>query len=415
VTDVTAHRPVPSKTTQFAVEASTDQQASAVQDSSEPVAEEEEEKKKKKSPDETHAGSKTETEKLQRMVEDLKKKISELQKQKAKLQDADRQQIKVAIAAQGLRKGINEAASILTNLLEKDAFRKTIFQEWQKRNTPNNNYGTNGELIEHLKEVFSMMKEDYWLMRWEINQLKKKLEVEKQERSEAIDAYRQKSEELYESRQLIKRVELENKTLKEQATRGRAIRAAREQAAREQAAREQAAREQAARDQAARDQAAREQAAREQAARDQAAREQAARDQAAHEREIREQAAQEQAAQDHIDLLGAILDTQQLRENIMVYQYNEALLQHEIMRVDNEQLVQALENRTNHHADEITLLICQMIEFNSMSEANDINARASRPRSSPQMRWTRNGWAPRIEYVVSFIPLTWFSIITCIH
>ncbi|GAM38467.1 hypothetical protein TCE0_033r09212 [Talaromyces pinophilus] len=92
-----------------------------------------------------------------------------------------------------------------------------------------------------------------------------------------------------------------------------------------------------------------------------------------------------------VDLILAILDAHQLRENILAYQYNALLRQYDITRNDNEQLVQALVNTVNRHEDELAIVLCQMAEIAHIPGANGTNPRRSQPRSRPELRLVQHG------------------------
>lgn len=480
----------------LSIENRTDQQLSTVQDSSESVEEE-------KRTDKAQIESETEIENLKKKVHDL---TLELRQQKSRAEKAEKEQIHVAKAANGLREGINEATSILT--------------EGQESNMSDNDEQTDKNLIEHLEKACSKMIEKNGSLRRENELLRKEFQKQEQLNKRNVEAYEQKNEELVECQQRVRQLGHEIKSLEDQAVRGRAMRAARaqqEQADREQAAKERVAQQQqitelqgeiqrlsdhqVAREREVREQAEelaeeltaritrlerdyrhvseqlalerenREQAeeqARERAAGERAAQqlitqlelqnqqlteqftlEQEARNQA--EEQIRRQAVQLQATRvqvaevqgqndtitqenntlrtrveelenqqnelqqrnnaleaqrrDDVDLILAILDAQQLRENFLTYHYNELLRQHDITRNDNEQLVQAPVDTVTQYEDELAVVLCQMAEINStvhVPEANDNNPGRPQPRSNPELMLVRNGSQLHSEYVKSF-------------
>jgi myosin heavy subunit len=378
---------------------SADQLVSAVQDSSESVVDE------KSAPDGARAESQTEIGRLKKKVDNL---TLALQQQKSKVDEAEQEQIRVAVAAMRLRDGINEAASILT--------------EEQQSNMPNNDDKTDEKLIEHLRKACSEMNENNESLRGENESLKKKLKKQEQLNNKNIDVYQQKSEELVECQQRETQLSHEIKTLKDQAARSE-----REQADREQAAREQITQFQRENQQLS-EQLILERRTREQAARDQVADVQAQNDILTQENntvrtqvddlqnqqnQLRQQnITLEAQRRDQVGILLANLVAKQLQTNALINRHNEmreqrndALRQLNIMREDNDDLAQALENTINQYEEEICFLLYQIAEMigASWSEANDNSSRVSQPQDSPPLRWTRKRGERQLECVIIFI------------
>lgn len=420
------------KTNKFPVKNTADKRPSAVP--SEPVVVKEEEART----DEVQAVSQTEIDKLEKKVQKLSYAVDGLVDQvkvrEIKLQDTEKQLREVACANRVLQVGITQRTSEFANLSPENALWKQMSEKWQDQEIPDDDYVLKKDYIERHKRVNTMVIEDYVLMHVEIDQLggehqhvNEQLALERRTREQAEEQARELAAE-------GRAAQREIQILRDQVARERGAREQAEAEAREQV-RELAAQqeritqlelenqrltEQGRLHQEARNQAqdqAREQAAQLQAAQGQVAAVQGQNDiltQANDTLKTRVEELQNQQNEtqqrnnaleaqrrDDVDLILAILDAQQLRENILAYHYNALLRQYAITRNDNEQLVQALVNTVNRYEDELAVVLCQMAEIAHIPGANDTNPRRSQPRSRPELRLVQNGSQRHSEYVKS--------------
>jgi hypothetical protein len=411
------------KTIKFPIKNAADKRPSAVP--SEPVVVKEEEART----DEAQAVSQTEIEKLSKKVLSyaVEGLVNQVNVREIKLQDTEKQLREVASANRVLQVGITQRTSEFANLSPENALWKQMSEKWQDQEIPDDDCVLKKDYIERHKRVNAMVIEDYVLMHVEIDRLG--------------GEYQNVRDQVAREQRAREQAEVETREL---AAEGRAaqreIQILTGQVAREQRARERAeaeARELAAEGRAAQreiqiltDQVAREQRARERSeaeARELAAEGRAAQGQVAevqghndtltqanntlrtrveelqnqqNETQQRNNALEAQRRAD-VDLILAILDAHQLRENILAYQYNALLRQYDITRNDNEQLVQALVNTVNRHEDELAIVLCQMAEIAHIPGANGTNPRRSQPRSRPELRLVQHGSQRYSEYVKS--------------
>lgn len=305
---------------------------------------------------------------------------------KSELREVDRKCTENATSNLNLRDGITQRVFKVMNFLEEHAFRKDVYEKWQNQEFSDDDYIVNEELTERQKDIDLIWMEDYVSMQGRVDQLEQDLEDEKHKRREDKQQFER------ENQQKIEQLILE-----------RDARIQAQEQAREQATQVQVARVQVSEVQAQNDTLT--------------TRAENLRNQL-NETQQRNDALEAQRQSDGALILD-ILVTHQLRENFLIHQLNEALLQQAITREAGEKLVQALGNTINHHEKEIDFFIDQMAEMHdaSWSEADlheVIKAlnRRSRSRNRPNFRGTRSQGRGQVELECVTIPLDLDSELT---